>query len=101
MYNVKQGWDPLVELLNLIVEQDAILAAIVAKGFPHVNDRNVLIFVRQALNILGLGFPIWILLFLAVAAWLVRIVGRVLWYAGWRLRQIVYKFPKSKVGKQE
>jgi hypothetical protein len=55
VYNVKQGWAPLIPFLGI---EDEALAK---EDFPNVNDRNTLKLVRKAMDLIGFAAPVWIL----------------------------------------
>jgi hypothetical protein len=72
VYNVKQGWAPLIPFLG--IKDDALAK----EDFPNINDRNTLKLVRKAMDLIAFAAPVWILMFL----W---ILTRVL-HAGIRLK---------------
>lgn len=71
-YNVKQGWTPLIDFLDL----DPTL---VDEPFPNINDRETLIKIRQVFDILGMGFPLWVFLFIygqyRIVKWAIQSLG--------------------------
>jgi hypothetical protein len=58
IYNVKQGWDPLIPFLGI---EDREL---VKEDFPDTNDLKSLQIVRSVLDVIAIGLPLWILGFL-------------------------------------
>jgi hypothetical protein len=58
VYNVKQGWAPLIPFLGI---EDEALAK---EDFPNVNDRNTLKLVRKVMDLIAFAAPVWILTFL-------------------------------------
>jgi hypothetical protein len=65
VYNVKQGWAPLVPFLGL---EDESLAQ---EDFPNINDRASLNIVRKVMDVIAIGLPLWILMSLWIT---IRIV---------------------------
>jgi hypothetical protein len=60
VYNVKQGWTPLITFLNI---QDE---ALVKEDFPNINDRNTLKLIRKSMDLVAFAFPVWLLIFLYI-----------------------------------
>jgi hypothetical protein len=58
VYNVKQGWAPLIPFLGIEDE------AMAKEDFPNINDRNTLKLVRRAMDLIAFAAPVWILMFL-------------------------------------
>lgn len=58
VYNVKQGWAPLIPFLG--IENKALAK----ETFPNTNDRNTWKIVRKWMDIIGFAAPVWILMFL-------------------------------------
>lgn len=58
VYNVKQGWAPLVPFLAL---EDKSLAQ---EDFPNINDRASLNVVRKVMDVIAIGLPLWVLMIL-------------------------------------
>jgi hypothetical protein len=56
VYNVKQGWAPLVPFLGLENENLA------QEDFPNINDRASLKIVRKVMDVIAIGLPLWILI---------------------------------------
>ena len=58
VFNVKQGWGPLVPFLEIedrsLVEQD----------FPNMNDSASIQIVRTVMDVIAIGLPFWILVIL-------------------------------------
>ena len=80
IFNVKHGWKPWIEFFgmppttsekSIDVEND--------EPFPHVNDIQTIQSVAIIMKIIGIGFPIWVILFtivlpmylLRLARWLI------------------------------
>jgi hypothetical protein len=59
IYNVKQGWAPLVPFLGL----DESLAE---KDFPRVNDLQTITTIRKVMDVIAVTFPLWVLGFFYV-----------------------------------
>ena len=57
IFNVKQGWKPLVPFLGLD-------KSYYQKDFPNVNDRNSVLIIRKVMDVLAIGLPVWILVLL-------------------------------------
>jgi hypothetical protein len=54
VYNVKQGWVPLVPFLGLdesLLEQD----------FPRVNDLQTITTIRKVMDVIAVTFPLWVM----------------------------------------
>jgi hypothetical protein len=68
VYNVKQGWAPLIPFLGL---DDSLMEV----NFPNVNDRKSIQVVRNAMDIIGAGLPLWILAILFMAYRTLGLVG--------------------------
>lgn len=64
VFNVKQGWKPLIAFLGIEDGTD-----IMEQPFPHVNDRISLRVLRAVLEVLVLFLPVWPLVFFL---WLAR-----------------------------
>jgi len=64
-YNVKQGWAPLVDFLKLD-------SALVGQPFPNINDRHTLKTVRKIVDLLAIGLPLWVFVFLYIQYRMVR-----------------------------
>ena len=56
VFNVKQGWAPLLQFLGI---EDAQLSQ---EAFPNVNDRKSLQTVRWVMDVVAAGLPLWIAL---------------------------------------
>jgi hypothetical protein len=78
VFNVKQGWEPLLDFLEIPIIENERIASIVAEGFPHVNDRQMLENVRFAFHVIAMGFPFWILLFASMVFLVVRALFRLI-----------------------
>ena len=72
VFNVKQGWDPLVAFLDIDNPE------LISKGFPQVNEQKYLVFVRKFMTIFAIGFPFWILSLALVLAFFLRACFRAL-----------------------
>jgi hypothetical protein len=83
IYNVKQGWAPLVRFLDIDNENLA------EEDFPNINDRASLQIVRKVMDVIAIGLPLWILVILWVA---IRIVMACFGCCFGRLRK-----PKAKI----
>ena len=57
-FNVKQGWRPLLEFLDIHDEKLA------QEPFPYVNERSTLMVISKIRDILGAGLPLFAMLFL-------------------------------------
>jgi len=66
VFNVKQGWEPWVEFFDMD-PNDPLLQ----HDFPYVNDRKTLQVVQTIREVVGVGFPIIVLLLVMLLAWLV------------------------------
>jgi hypothetical protein len=75
VYNVKQGWAPLIPFLGI---EDASLAK---PDFPKINDLDTLMLVRKAMDLISFALPVWILMFLWI---LIRVL-----HAGIRLKMAI------------
>jgi hypothetical protein len=75
VYNVKQGWAPLIPFLGI---EDTALAK---EDFPRINDLDTLMLVRKVMDLIAFALPVWILMLL----W---ILTRVL-HAGIRLKMAI------------
>jgi hypothetical protein len=62
VYNVKQGWAPLVPFLGLENE------SLAQEDFPNINDRASLNIVRKVMDVLAIGLPLWILMSLWITS---------------------------------
>jgi hypothetical protein len=62
IYNVKQGWAPLVPFLGLENE------ALAQEDFPNINDRASLNIVRKVMDVIAIGLPLWILMTLWITS---------------------------------
>lgn len=71
VYNVKEGWGPLVPFLGL---DDSYMNT----PFPNVNDRKSVEIIRKVMDVMAIGLPVWCLMLLYVAVRLVRFVVKVL-----------------------
>lgn len=69
VYNVKQGWEPLVPFLGLD-------ESLVHEKFPHINDMRSVRIIRLVMDFIAIGLPVWVFSFLYT---IVR-VATVLWY---------------------
>jgi hypothetical protein len=58
VYNVKQGWAPLIPFLGLQNE------TLVKEEFPITNDRASWKLIRKAMDLIAIGAPVWILMIL-------------------------------------
>uniref|UniRef100_A0A7S4HT83 Sulfotransferase domain-containing protein n=1 Tax=Odontella aurita TaxID=265563 RepID=A0A7S4HT83_9STRA len=72
VFNVKQGWKPLVPFLNLNLDENELGA------FPFVNDRSTLKLAIATMDFIALGMPFWICLTLWVMLHFSRFVLRLL-----------------------
>ena len=80
IFNVKQGWSPLVDFLGF---DEGLKGA----EFPFVNDLKSLVMVRNIMDVIACGLPFWIgLVFYGIIRW-VR----------WARRQMLMTMKKIKV----
>ena len=72
VFNVKQGWEPLVTFLEL---DDKSLKD---TAFPHVNDKNSLLIVSLVMDIIAIGLPLWVVLTLWLVWKVLSLIQRII-----------------------
>lgn len=60
-FDVRQGWAPLLTFLQLENQYPELIGAD-AEPFPNVNDIESLKMVRNVMDIIAIGLPLWLLL---------------------------------------
>jgi Sulfotransferase domain len=67
IFNVKQGWKPLIPFLRLN-------ESLADEVFPNVNDRNSVQTVRHMMDVVAVLLPVWVLVALYLVTRMVRAV---------------------------
>jgi len=70
VFNVKQGWAPLMDFL-LDDDDDKASSSLAATAFPNVNDLGALQTIAQLMDLLAVTAPLWILLITGMVVWAV------------------------------
>ena len=70
IFNVKQGWEPLLTFLNLTAKE----AGVDGTDYPRVNERKALVLVSNIVQFLGMTAPLWVGLLVLMVGYVVRSV---------------------------